>query len=137
MSDSDADSGAIRVLIVDDQRAMRSIVRQLLSQVGIENVEEAENGEAALEYINQPTEDDPDVIICDLYMDKMDGMELLNKLRRDENHSIPIIILTGDSDKLVHQVTEQVGAVAVMTKPVTAQELLAEIEKAVGFSVSG
>ncbi len=132
----DKDPGSIRVLIVDDQRAMRSIVRQLLSQVGIEDVEEAANGEAALEIINQPTEDDPDVIICDLHMDKMDGMELLNKIRRDDSRTIPILILTGDSDKLVHSVTEQIGAVAVMTKPVSAQELLAEIEKAVGFSIS-
>ena len=131
----DSDPGSIRVLIVDDQRAMRSIVRQLLSQVGIEDVEEAENGEVALELINQQTEDDPDVIICDLHMDKMDGMELLNQLRRDETHSIPIIVLTGDSDKLVHQVTEQVGAVAVMTKPVSAAEILAGIEKAVGFTL--
>lgn len=116
---------------------MRSIIRQLLSQVGIDDVEEAENGEVALELINQPTEDDPDVIICDLHMDKMDGMELLNKLRRDDTHTIPIIILTGDSDKLLHQVTEQIGAVAVLTKPVSAPELLAEIEKAVGFSMDG
>jgi CheY-like chemotaxis protein len=64
-------------------------------------------------------------------------MELLNKLRRDDTHHIPIIILTGDSDKLVHQVTEQIGAVAVMTKPVSAQELLSGIEKAVGFSMDG
>lgn len=137
MSDSDSDPSSIRVLIVDDQRAMRSIIRQLLSQVGIEDVEEAENGEVALELINRPTEDDPDVIICDLHMDKMDGMELLNKLRRDDTHTIPIIILTGDSDKLLHQVTEQIGAVAVLTKPVSAPELLAEIEKAVGFSLGG
>ncbi len=59
---------SIRVLVVDDQRTMRLIVRQLLGRVGISNVAEAEHGEEALAYVRNPATETPDVIICDLHM---------------------------------------------------------------------
>ena len=133
---SEFQSGDISVLIIDDQRAMRSIVRQLLSQIGIDDIQEARNGEEALEFLNQPSNEDPDVIICDLHMDKMDGLEFCNQVRRDKEHIIPIIILTGDSDEFLHEVSRQVGAVAVLTKPVSAPELQEHIQTAIGFAPS-
>ena len=126
----------IRVLVIDDQRAMRSIVRQLLSQIGIHDIHEARNGEEALKFLNQPSNEDPDVIICDLHMDKMDGLEFCNHVRRDKEHDIPIIILTGDSDKLLHEVARQVGAVEVLTKPISAPKLQEHIQTAIGFAPS-
>ncbi len=133
---SEFQAGDISVLVIDDQRAMRSIVRQLLSQIGIHDVEEARNGEKALEILNQPNEEDPDIIICDLHMDKMDGLEFCNLVRRDKEHDIPIIILTGDSDKFLHEVSKQVGAVAVVMKPISAPELLEHIQTALGSTNS-
>ena len=133
---SEFQAGDIRVLVIDDQRAMRSIVRQLLSQIGIHDVEESRNGEEALKILNQPSNEDPDVIICDLHMDKMDGLEFCNQVRRDKEHIIPIIILTGDSDEFLHEVSRQVGAVAVLTKPVSAPELQEHIQTAIGFAPS-
>ena len=132
---SEIQAGEIRALIIDDQSTMRSIVRQLLSQIGIHDIREAQNGEEALEIINQPNEEDPDIIICDLHMDKMDGLEFCNLVRRDKEHDIPIIILTGDSDALLHEVSKQVGAVAVLTKPVSAPELLVHIRTALGSTI--
>ncbi len=132
MSEFQADD--ISVLIIDDQRAMRSIVRQLLSQIGIHDVQESRNGEKALNRLNDPSNEDPDVIICDLHMDKMDGLEFCNLVRRDKEHDIPIIILTGDSDKFLHEVSKQVGAVEVVMKPVSAPELLEKIKAALGFA---
>ncbi len=133
---SEFQAGNISVLVIDDQRAMRSIVRQLLSQIGIHDIQEARNGEKALALLNQPGNEDPDVIICDLHMDKMDGLEFCNQVRRDKEHVIPIIILTGDSDKFLHEVSIQVGAVAVVTKPVSAPELLEHIQTALGITIS-
>ncbi|MGY9006919.1 MAG: response regulator, partial [Alphaproteobacteria bacterium] len=78
----------------------------------------------------------PDVIISDLHMDGMDGMEFCNTLRRSKKLEIPVIILTGDSDRLLHETTLQVGAVAIMTKPVSAGDLLQKIEEVVGFSAT-
>ena len=59
---------SLRALIVDDQRTMRSIVRTLLSQIGITDVVEAADGTEAIEIIEMPGETVPDFVICDLHM---------------------------------------------------------------------
>lgn len=131
-----SDSNSIRVLVVDDQRTMRSIVRQLLSRVGISNVVEAEHGEEALAHVRDKQRPTPDVIICDLHMDRMDGMEFCNRLRRSDDarhRSIPILILTGDEDEMLHSVSRQVGASKILLKPIAANDLLAEIRAVIGF----
>ncbi len=131
-------TGAIRVLVVDDQSAMRSIIRQLLHQVGIDDVAEAENGEQAFDMLRSAGHKDPDVIICDIHMDQMDGTEFCNRVRRDEairNRAIPILMLNGDRDRLVHEVAQQLGAAKVLTKPITAHDLLGEREHAIGYSI--
>ena len=127
----------LQVLVVDDQKVMRSIIRNLLKQVGIEQVEEAANGEEALKWLQNPRTNEPDVIITDLYMDGMDGMELCHKIRRSEklrSRATPIIILTGDEDEMMHEVGRQLGAASVLTKPVNTAELLEEIQTVIGYS---
>jgi two-component system, chemotaxis family, chemotaxis protein CheY len=124
------------VLIVDDQRAMRMIVRRLLSQGGIENVIEAEDGQEALDYLQNPSNQSPDLVICDLHMANVDGLQFSNLVRRNKVPKlagIPILILTGDSDTFMHEVTEQAGATKVLTKPISAPDLRKEIALAVGF----
>ena len=67
----------------------------------------------------------------------MDGMQFCNVVRNDKNlrnHHVPILMLTGDSDEVLHEVSKQVGAMEVLTKPVTAEELGKHIEKAVGYA---
>ncbi|MCH7710049.1 MAG: response regulator [Proteobacteria bacterium] len=127
-------AGDIRVLVIDRQRGMRSILRQLLAQIGIEDVIEAINGEEALEIIDRPEIMEPDVIICDLHLDKLDGLELCNMFRLDKERVTPIIIVTGESDEFLHEVARQVGAVEVLTKPVSAPDLLVQIQTAIGFT---
>ena len=131
---SEFKAGNVRVLVVDGQRGMRSILRQLLAQIGIEDVIEAKNGEEALEIIDQPETVSPDVIICDLHLDKLDGLELCNMFRRDKDRVMPIIIVTGEADEFLHDVARQVGAVEVLTKPVSAPDLLEQIQAAIGFA---
>ncbi len=117
---------------------MRDIIRHLLGQVGIHDVEEAENGEQALDLICRAGFVQPDIVICDLHMKKMDGMEFCNRMRLCKNipqPGIPIIILTGDHDTFMHEVTHQIGATAVVVKPVSADALKGKIEAAVGFSI--
>ena len=127
-------AGDIRVLVIDRQRGMRSILRQLLAQIGIEDVIEAKNGEEALEIIDQTGTAEPDVIICDLHLDKLDGLELCNMFRLDKERVTPIIIVTGEPDEFLHEVARQVGAVEVLTKPVSAPDLLVQIQTAIGFT---
>ncbi len=135
---SETQATSIRVLVIDDQRTMRQIVRRLLGQIGVQDVEDAENGEAALEMLHRPLAKEPDLIICDLHMEIMDGMDFCNKLRLDKNEvlrAIPVIILTGEQDTFVHDVTRQVGAATVLVKPISADDLKAQIEAAVGFTI--
>lgn len=123
----------IHVLIVDDQRTMRSILRQVLHQAEIRNISEAENGEEALLRLKEAKDNPPDIVICDLHMDKMDGMQFVNCLRRDKDN-IPVLILTGEKDEFVLDVTLQVGATKVLSKPISSADLAREISQAIGFS---
>jgi CheY-like chemotaxis protein len=135
---TETETSSIRVLVVDDQRTMREIIRRLLSQLGVHDVQDAEDGEQALEKLHNPTTGQPDLVICDLHMDKMDGMDFCNQMRRDKNdviRGLPIIILTGEKDTFVHDVTKQVGATTVLVKPVSAGDLKTQIEAAVGFTI--
>jgi CheY-like chemotaxis protein len=135
---TETDASSIRVLVVDDQRTMRDIIRRLLGQIGVHDVDDAADGEQALEKLHHPTDDKPDIVICDLHMEKMDGMDFCNRVRRDKNdviRGLPIIILTGERDTFVHDVTKQVGATTVLVKPVSAADLKTQIEAAVGFTI--
>jgi two-component system chemotaxis response regulator CheY len=130
-------SNQLRALVIDDQRSMRMIVKNLLRTIGIENVAEAENGKVALAYLRGSEVEYPDVIICDLHMDEMDGMQFCNIVRSDKNlrdHHVPILMLTGDLDPMLHEVSKQVGALSVLIKPVSAEELGQHIEKALGYA---
>lgn len=138
VTDDNVEQDGLMVLVIDDQRTMRRIVRDLLKQIGITHVEEASNGKAALDFIDKGGTKTPDVVICDLHMDKMDGLEFCNKLRlsrQDDVRQIPVIVLTGDSDNLMLEVTAQIGVLAILSKPVSAPVLQDTISKAVGFSI--
>ncbi len=135
---TETETNSIRVLVVDDQRTMREIIRRLLGQIGVRDVDDAEDGEQALEKLRHPTTEKPDIVICDLHMEKMDGMDFCNHVRRDKDdviRGLPIIILTGEQDTFVHDVTKQVGAATIMIKPVSAGELKSQIQDAVGFTI--
>ena len=126
----------LRVLIVDDQRTMRKIIRTLLSQISIRDVIEADDGKAALDLLQDHNTQAPDLVICDLHMVNMDGMEFVNMVRRNKVPKlagIPIIILTGDKDTFMHEVSTQAGATKVLTKPISAPDLRIEIAAVVGF----
>jgi two-component system, chemotaxis family, chemotaxis protein CheY len=131
----------LNVLIVDDQRTMRSIMRNLLQLIGIRNIGEAANGAEALDLLaSQRGDEATDLIICDLMMDKMDGLEFCNSVRRAEHlrkRQIPILLLTAEQDQFVLGVAAQVGAAAIAHKPISAPDLKAMIERLVGFRSNG
>ncbi len=122
----------LHIMIVDDHKTMRSIVRQHLQQEGFRQISEAENGEDAFRAFAKPNERPPDLVICDLHMDKMDGMAFVNRLRRAKDNT-PVLILTGEKDGLVLEVARQVGATKVLSKPISASDLANEVRQAIGF----
>jgi len=136
---SEIDPKDIRVMVIDDQRTMRTIVRRLLAAGGVRKVSEAENAMVALDKLRTGEIKEPDVVVCDLHMDEMDGLEFCNAVRRDKTvlkGTTPILILTGDDDPMIHDVISQVGAANVLLKPISSADLIKEIETAIGFNVS-
>lgn len=130
---------SLRIMIIDDQDSMRSIIRQLLWQVGIDDVIEARDGGTALELLTKPTFKMPDVIICDLYMKGVDGLDFCNRLRRGKDipdTQIPILMLTGETDDFVLDVVRQVGAAEIIHKPVSAEKLFRRIQDIIGYEVA-
>jgi len=134
MLNSSADKSVndlLNVMVIDDHKSMRDIIRQLLHVEHIDHVTEAENGKHALEVMMDAGIPSPDVIVCDLYMDVMDGLEFVHHLRR-ENNVTPVLILTGEQSAFMHEVTMQAGASKVLTKPISAPALADEIHQVIG-----
>jgi two-component system chemotaxis response regulator CheY len=117
------------VMVIDDQEIVRNIVGKFLKQGNIERITEARNGAEAL-YLLSSDKCAPDVIICDLHMEQVDGIEMVKRLRADvanPNRNKPILMLTGDSDTRVHQEALNAGATRVLTKPIAADALLTAV----------
>jgi len=125
----------LHVMIIDDQDVMRNIIKKLLAKANPSQITEARNGIEALEMLRSG-EVDPDVILCDLHMDKMDGGQFLQELRSDKanvNSKKPVLILTGDKNEQAHELTRQVGASKVLTKPISAEDLIKQIMLVQGY----
>lgn len=115
----------MRVLVVDDSRAMRMIVsRELKSIDAVSGVLEADSAEAAIEILpNEPV----DLILCDWNMGGMTGLELLQALRAAE-WSVPFGFVTSESSEEVQRSAFAAGAAFLVAKPFTGADLCAKIE---------
>lgn len=114
---------ARRVLIVDDDDIIRSLIRLSLTGIGSIEFAEASNGLSALSLVRQFT---PDVIIADLMMPVMDGVTFTSSLRRSTDEklkNIPVIVVTGGSDELKSK-AYAAGANYVIEKPLTRRVIV-------------
>ncbi|MCR4649575.1 MAG: response regulator [Lachnospiraceae bacterium] len=114
-----------RILIVDDSRTSRKILRGLLEEAGHEVIAEAENGE---EGVNKYIELKPDVTTLDITMPVMDGLEALVKIREFDNKAKVIMVTAaGQQNKMVEAIKN--GASEFVTKPFEKENILKIIEK--------
>ena len=122
----------LKILIVDDEPLARARLRELLADIAVqfatEVVGEAANGLAALEFLRQ---DAVDVILADIRMPGMDGIELAGHLGACEQP--PAVIFTTAYDNYAVQAFD-LNAVDYLLKPVRAQRLLTALHKAAGAS---
>jgi DNA-binding NtrC family response regulator len=109
-----------RVLIVDDEPNVRLVLGTALSSVGYQ-VGDAEDGEKALEILSSPRQSF-DLVLLDLQMPKLDGMELLSRLREAGN-SVPVVILTAHGNIPEAVTAMKLGAIDFLTKPITPEAL--------------
>jgi two-component system chemotaxis response regulator CheY len=109
----------MKILVVDDSKAMRKIVARTLKQAGFEQhtVEEAENGSQAYGAI---TAAPPDLVISDWNMPEMNGIELLQKLRAEGN-AVKFGFCTTEGTPEMRQAAMDAGALFLIAKPFTPE----------------
>ncbi len=110
-----------RILVVDDEERIRSIVRSYLQQEGYQ-VDEAATGEDAVARIRERT---PDLVVLDVRLPGIDGMEVLRQVRRVSD--VYVIMLTARTDETDKLIGLEVGADDYMTKPFSPRELVARV----------
>ena len=114
-----------KVLIVDDEPNVRRLSRAILSKNF--DVVEAEDGKQAIEIANTQQ---PDVILMDMMMPKMDGLTACHAIKKDPaTKSIPVIMVTAIGFELNIKLSQQMGATGYVTKPFTPNDLLDKIEQ--------
>jgi CheY-like chemotaxis protein len=117
----------LRVLIVEDNQHMRSLLRALLNSVGIRDVSEANNGATALTVLREKK---CDMVLSDLAMKPMDGLEFSRTVRTAENSPnpfIPIIMITGHTEKHRVEAARDAGVTEFLAKPITASSLFSRM----------
>ena len=117
----------MKILIVDDFSTMRRIIKNLLRDLGFNNTQEADDGQTAWPMLKTGNFD---FLVTDWNMPIMTGIELLKKVREDENlASLPVLLVTAEAKK--EQIVEaaQAGVNGYVVKPFTAITLKEKIDK--------
>lgn len=117
----------IKVLVVDDFPTMRRIVKNLLKQIGFENIDEAEDGVQALIKLKQTKYG---LLVTDWNMPNMEGIDLLRNLRKEESlKDLPVLMVTAEAEK--EKVIEAIkaGVDNYIVKPFTAETLKEKLLK--------
>jgi len=117
---------AKRILTIDDSKTIRDMLRFTLADAGFE-VLQAVDGQDGLDVLGK---EQVDVVITDINMPKMDGYEVIRRMRNDEAHkSTPILVLTTESEVDKRDIARQAGATGWMVKPFDPDRLIATINK--------
>ena len=106
------------ILVIDDQKSMRQIIQFELERAGY-RVLTAEHGKHGLRVLEQ---DETDLILVDLFMPEMDGLELIRQLRKTRP-GIKIIAISGGASNYL-DAAKHLGAIGTLKKPFTAQALV-------------
>lgn len=107
------------ILVVDDEPSIRRLLVRALSKAG-HAVHEASNGEDGLELFRRVH---PELVITDIVMPDMEGIELIGKLRQEAS-TIPIVAISGSITPVYLQAARGLGANATLAKPFQIDELL-------------
>ena len=118
------------ILVVDDYATMIRIIRNLLKQLGFDNVDDAADGTQALEMINQKQYG---LVISDWNMEPMTGYELLKEVRsRGDTARLPFIMVTAESKTENVIAAKKAGVNNYIVKPFNAQTLKGKIDAVFG-----
>jgi two-component system chemotaxis response regulator CheY len=117
----------LKVLVVDDFPTMRRIMKNLLKQVGFENIDEAEDGAQALAKLKAGGYG---LVVSDWNMPVMEGIDLLKHVREDEAlKTMPFLMVTAEAEKDKVITAIKAGVDNYVVKPFTAEVLKEKLEK--------
>jgi two-component system chemotaxis response regulator CheY len=113
---ADFDFSHLTALIIEDSDFVRRVVRRFLSEMGFQNVLEASNGMDGIAELKNA----PDVIICDIMMEPLNGFEFLKLLRKQPGRekALPVLFMTGSADAEDVQRAIKLGVSGYTLKPV-------------------
>ena len=121
---------SLPILVVDDYKTMVRIIRNLLKQLGFQNVDDAHDGSEALSKIRQKSYG---LVISDWNMEPMTGFELLKEVRADEKiKGTPFIMITAESKTENVVAAKQAGVNNYIVKPFNAATLKNKISSVIG-----
>lgn len=117
----------LKILVVDDFPTMRRIIKNLLKDLGYENVDEAEDGVQGLEKLRNGAFE---FVVSDWNMPNMDGLTMLQNIRADPNlANVPVLMVTAEAKKENIIAAAQAGASGYVVKPFTAATLEEKLNK--------
>ena len=115
------------VLICDDAAFMRVMIKDILTKNGYDVAGEAENGLKAVEKYNETK---PDLVMMDITMPEMDGIQALKKIKADANATVIMCSAMGQQAMVIESI--QSGAKDFIVKPFQADRVLEAVKKAIG-----
>lgn len=114
-----------RIVLIEDNELSRTLLRSILRNAGYEVIGEARDGLSGLEMVDRLQ---PDLVCLDVVMPKLDGMNVLAELRR-ETPDIPVIMITGHTDREAVENMIKEGASGIVVKPFNTTKVLAAVER--------
>jgi CheY-like chemotaxis protein len=120
-----------RVLVAEDGTMFRTAVIRLLEEAGFE-IEAVPDGSVALKRLVGPEGEDFDLLISDIAMPAMGGIELVRQMRAELSDPPPVIYMSGDVSMDLGTAPGAIGGDVILAKPFGPEELLAAINKALG-----
>lgn len=121
----------LKALVVEDNPHMRELLKSLLHALGITAVFEATDGQGAFSLLRDK---EPDLILTDLTMTPMDGLAFVREVRKSNdspNPYVPIIMVTGHTEKHRIEAARDCGVTEVLAKPITARYLIQRVAEIV------
>jgi len=119
----------LSVLVIDDSKFIRDTVRRILRSIGVSKIRMAPNGMTGLKMVSQ---EQFDVVLCDLSMEPINGMRFVEFLRKHENaklRDLPVIILTMHNEKEIVKKAIEQGINGYLLKPVSIKSIKERIEQ--------
>ncbi len=119
----------LNVLIVDDDRHMRMLIRNVVFALGVKDVMEAGDGAAALEELKSSR---ADLVLCDMKMEPVGGLEFVKQLRSDPDNPcrfVPVIMITAYAELQTVADARDAGVSEFMAKPISADALNKRIQR--------